>query len=221
MMHRREATMSSAIRSTAPAPRRGFTLVELLAVIAIIGVLVALLLPAIQAAREAARRMQCGNNLKQIGLGLQNYHDTYQAFPFAWMIDLSKGLGPGMNAQVWGVRILPFIEQQPLKDQYDDMYPAFDQLAVLPPVQGNLQVIRTILPVYLCPSAAGDPASRVYTADLNPAGYPLTWRAAPSDYCATTGVRGVLAAFAYSGNAGGSREGALQYAGSNLSNPAQ
>ncbi len=213
--------MRTAILSTARTLRRGFTLVELLVVIAIIGILVALLLPSIQAAREAARRMQCGNNLKQIGLGLQNYHDTHQSFPFAWMVDLSKGLGPGMNAQVWGVRILPFIEQQPLKDQFSDTYPAVDQFAAVPQVQQNLQVIRTVLPTYLCPSAAGDPNTRIYNADLNPAGFPLTWRAAPSDYCATTGVRGVLATIAYSGNAGDSRGGALQYAGSKLSNPAQ
>ena len=93
---------------------RGFTLVELLVVIAIIGVLVALLLPAVQAAREAARRMQCTNNLKQIALGMHNYHDTFGVFP------ISAGWH---NAQIFGtagragafsdkVQILPFIERQ-------------------------------------------------------------------------------------------------------------
>lgn len=199
-----------------------FTLVELLVVIAIIGILVALLLPAIQAAREAARRTQCTNNLKQLGLGLQNYHDTYHAFPFAWMVYLPGALGsPGMNAQVWGVRILPFIEQQPLKDQYSDQYPACNQLAAIPQVQENLKVIRTFLPTYVCPSAPGSPNVRTYNADLTPAGYPLSWTAAPSDYTATTGVRGVFSTIAYGGNAPGSRNGVLQYTGTNLSNPTQ
>jgi prepilin-type N-terminal cleavage/methylation domain-containing protein len=99
--------------------RRGFTLVELLVVIAIIGILVALLLPAIQAAREAARRTQCNNNLKNISLGLQNYHDTYKMFPQGAMgrrplySDSNGGnLGPS-----WYFATLPFMEQRNMYDK--------------------------------------------------------------------------------------------------------
>ncbi|MFV1966545.1 MAG: DUF1559 domain-containing protein [Pirellulaceae bacterium] len=214
--------MKMAFRAFSVRRHKAFTLVELLVVIAIIGILVALLLPAVQAAREAARRMQCSNNLKQIGLGLQNYHDTYKTFPFAWMVDLSRGLG-NLNAQVWGVRILPFLEQQPLKDQYDDRFPAVNEFAAIPAVAQNLQVIQTVVPVYLCPSTPGDGPSRTYDADLNSYGFPLTWTAAPSDYCASTGVRGDFATLAYAnyaGGGGGGREGVLQYNGSDLGNPA-
>src|SRR5947208_1767976 len=98
--------------------RRGFTLVELLVVIAIIGVLVALLLPAVQAAREAARRMKCQNNLKQFGLALHNYHDAYGRMPAsyyrAWPTSLGATFGtPGWG---WGAMILPRLEQQALFD---------------------------------------------------------------------------------------------------------
>jgi prepilin-type N-terminal cleavage/methylation domain-containing protein/prepilin-type processing-associated H-X9-DG protein len=91
----------------------GFTLVELLVVIAIIGVF-ALLLPAVQAAREAARRMQCTNNLKQYGLGLQNYHDTYSTFP-----PLGLWGHKGSDAYSWVIGILPFIEQQGILGMID------------------------------------------------------------------------------------------------------
>ena len=90
----------------------GFTLVELLVVIAIIGILVALLLPAIQAAREAARRTQCSNNLKQLAVALQNYHDTYKKMPYG-----DEGIGNDWGSN-WRVRILPFCESGTLYDQW-------------------------------------------------------------------------------------------------------
>jgi prepilin-type N-terminal cleavage/methylation domain-containing protein len=97
--------------------RRGFTLVELLVVIAIIGILVALLLPAIQAAREAARRSQCQNNLRQLSLGVLNYESSYKELPAGGITN-----GPCCGTQSgagWTILILPFIEEQALFDKYD------------------------------------------------------------------------------------------------------
>jgi prepilin-type N-terminal cleavage/methylation domain-containing protein len=96
-----------------PRPSRGFTLVELLVVIAIIGILVALLLPAIQAAREAARRSQCVNNLKQLGVAMHNFHDTYKRFPRNYK-QVGGNAWEALSANYY---LLPFIEQQALYDQ--------------------------------------------------------------------------------------------------------
>lgn len=102
-----------------PQKNQGFTLVELLVVIAIIGILIGLLLPAVQAAREAARRTQCSNNLKQLGLALQNYHDVHLVLPHNGLYwhegsNTMARLGPSVF-----VKLLPFIEQSALYDQID------------------------------------------------------------------------------------------------------
>lgn len=102
------------------AGRRGFTLVELLVVIAIIGILIALLLPAVQAAREAARRMQCTNNLKQIGIGLHNYHDSFKTFPAgSWLGSNAQSTMNGWRKGSIMIRLLPYVERQALYDQFD------------------------------------------------------------------------------------------------------
>src|SRR5262245_32594766 len=106
--------MSQAMRVT----RRGFTLVELLVVIAIIGILVALLLPAIQAAREAARRTQCATNMKNLGLALINYSDVYKRLPPATPFRFSKTPSNGAGG-TWVVKIWPYIEEQALYDKFD------------------------------------------------------------------------------------------------------
>ena len=100
--------------------RRGFTLVELLVVIAIIGILIALLLPAVQAAREAARRIQCQNNLKQLALSFQVHHDAQKQFPssgwgWRWQGESDRGFGKGQPGG-WAFNILPYIEQSALRD---------------------------------------------------------------------------------------------------------
>jgi len=124
-------------------PRPAFTLVELLVVIAIIGVLVALLLPAVQAAREAARRTSCQNNLKQIGLALHNFHDTYLGFPKA---------GKRSNELSWHVFVLPHLEQKPLYEQFNLSAGPFNGA---PQNRGPMKNELGLTPVnvYLCPSS--------------------------------------------------------------------
>jgi prepilin-type N-terminal cleavage/methylation domain-containing protein len=126
---------------------RGFTLVELLVVIAIIGVLVSLLLPAVQAAREAARRLQCQNNLRQIGEALHNYHSQSGCFP--------PGAFWGGATDTWRgsilIRLLPFTEQTALYSLYDFNKPTDSQ--TLP---GGKLMTSVIVPLYVCPTDKND-----------------------------------------------------------------
>ncbi len=127
-----------------------FTLVELLVVIAIIGILIALLLPAVQAAREAARRSQCSNNLKQMGLATHNYHDTFRCFP-PGTISPGESLSSQKTLVNWAIAILPYMEQQSLHDVYDQL--SFNQDLGLN--NGNKTVRESIVGVYQCPSQTG------------------------------------------------------------------
>jgi len=138
--------MQQVIRKTA------FTLIELLVVITIIGILISLLLPAVQAAREAARRIQCSNNMKQIGLAVQLYHDANQTFPIGNIND-AGGLCPGqdeptdsvsMQSGNWLIGILPYIEQTNLADRYNTSYPNNST--------ENQAVRETVVAAYVCPS---------------------------------------------------------------------
>jgi len=140
------------------ARMRGFTLIELLVVIAIIGVLVALLLPAVQQAREAARRSQCKNNLKQLGLAIHNYHDTHRVFPPGYLArnvsvtdPASTDTGPGFS---WGTMILPFLDQSPIYSQLD-----FNFDSTFPQ---NLSLGQETLSVFQCPS---DPGQEMFTVN--------------------------------------------------------
>lgn len=135
--------------------RLAFTLVELLVVIAIIGVLVALLLPAVQAAREAARRSSCSNNFKQLGIAIHNYHDTLNALPPGVMsTQLNQGLpasAPNPGRMSWMPHLLPFMEQAPL---YDKLQPYFSQRT-----SNNFprDYMNTTIKTFVCPSDGNSP----------------------------------------------------------------
>jgi prepilin-type N-terminal cleavage/methylation domain-containing protein/prepilin-type processing-associated H-X9-DG protein len=164
-----------------PAPRRAFTLIELLVVIAIIAILVGLLLPAVQAAREAARRSQCVNNLKQFGIAIQNYHDAHLALPPGYVSGfdaVGNDTGPGWG---WAAMLLPQFEQGPLFNACNF------QLAIEAPANSTGRVAN--VGNFLCPS---DPSASAYTAVRRNAatGAPVQdiCQVAPSNYVGMYGT---------------------------------
>jgi prepilin-type N-terminal cleavage/methylation domain-containing protein len=150
--------------------RRAFTLVELLVVIAIIALLIGLLLPAVQRVREAGNRTQCVNNLKQIGLACQNYHDAQVSFPPGYVASVAfPDTTPGWG---WAAFLLPYLEQNPLHAKIDFSQPLEKSTA-----------IQNLIKVYLCPSDQ-PPESAFPVTDAT---FALVARVAPSSYAATVG----------------------------------
>jgi len=149
----------------------GFTLVELLVVIAIIGILVALLLPAVQAARESARRIQCANNLKQIGLANQLYLDAHRTYVMGR--DTMDAMGVA-----WSFRLLPFLEQQAIYDAHDYTERTDSEV--------NATSMRSPVTIYYCPTRRGPVADRNFDNNDHPS--LVLGVAAGGDYAANFGI---------------------------------
>jgi prepilin-type N-terminal cleavage/methylation domain-containing protein/prepilin-type processing-associated H-X9-DG protein len=179
--------------------RTGFTLIELLVVIAIIAVLIGLLLPAVQKAREAAARTQCSNNLKQLGLAFHTYESANGVWPYAYILVPSP-----INASAWGTYILPYIEQDNVARGYNFSQPFF--------TAGNQAVVSTHVKTFQCPSAPKNP--RLYQLSV-PAnafyqGQPAySYQASASDYGVVSGILGRGWDVIVGPPSGGNREGAL------------
>jgi prepilin-type N-terminal cleavage/methylation domain-containing protein len=143
--------------------RSAFTLIELLVVIAIIAILIGLLLPAVQKVRDAAARVQCQNNLKQLGLAAMNYESSYGHIPPSLIVEL--GLQPGSQGQPgfpypgivhsWAPNLLPFIEQEAVFRLYDMRFPWFSSPTIIPGTPNNLAALQVPIKTFICPATPG------------------------------------------------------------------
>jgi prepilin-type N-terminal cleavage/methylation domain-containing protein/prepilin-type processing-associated H-X9-DG protein len=182
--------------------RVGFTLIELLVVIAIIAVLVGLLLPAVQKVREAANRMSCSNNLKQMGLALHMYHNTYSKFPYGANDNYRDSNGNCYSSVPWGVVILPYIEQQSLYNQFNVAFTPGTLLGTYnnPPNNTNVadptqNPAAVAVKTYQCPSSPSQGAVYQDTWDNSGSAYgpyigSPSWTVSASDYIAISGLLG-------------------------------
>lgn len=154
--------------------RTGFTLVELLVVIAIIGILVAFLLPAVQAAREASRRSQCQNNLKQIGVAVQNHHDARRSFPMGRN-------GMDQFAVSWAFFLLPYLEETAVYNSWDSRAKVYEH--------ANDAAMRTPIETYACPSRRRAAADRNFDNNNNAPPANAIGVATLADYSANAGIQ--------------------------------
>ena len=176
--------------------RRGFTLIELLVVIGIIAVLVALLLPAVQQAREAARRTECKNNLRQLGLAFHNYHETHSHFaPTAILAAVLSPQFTIVGGTSWCTQLLPFIEQENLYQSINQEVSPYDPV--------NSQAAQTRLSLFVCPTAPDIPAVVEYTFGPPWTGMTgLEFKGGRVDYTPVARVSGPLCSLAYADHDG-------------------